>query len=65
MGDRIYAPGEMLSPEDRATLTERQISTLWQLGQIDTLPAEMSDAELEQLTAPAQKVSAKQQQARR
>lgn len=55
MGEHTYAPGEMMRPADRETLTDRQIATLWQLGQIDTLPrdAEPDEAELERLTAPA------------
>lgn len=65
MGDRVYAPGEMMEPEDRATLTDRQLATLWQLGQIDTLSVD-DEAELERLTAPAvQKAPTKPQPAAR
>lgn len=69
MGDRVYQPGEELSDADREQLTDRQLVTLWQLGQIDTLPRETAptDAELERLTAPAAKppVATKPQQLQR
>lgn len=66
MGERKYGPGEALSDADRAALTDRQIVTLWQLGQIDTEPrVELDEAELERLTAPAGRGQAKQAAARR
>lgn len=70
MGDHAYTPGEIMRPADRETLADRQLATLWQLGQIDTLPrdAEPDETELERLTAPAvavQKGQPTRQQARR
>lgn len=53
MGDRVYVAGETLSAEDRAQLTDRQLATMWQMGLIDTPAREVSDADLERLTAPA------------
>ena len=52
MGSKTYEPGEPLSADDRAQLTDRQLATMWQQGLIDTPPAP-GDAELERLTAPA------------
>lgn len=61
MGTKTYEPGEPVSAEHRAQLTDRQLVTFWQQGLIDTVMP--TDAELERLTAPAGK--AKQQPARR
>lgn len=55
IGETVYAPGEELAEADRATFTDRQLATLWQLGQIDTpsrTAEEPDEAELERLTAP-------------
>lgn len=54
VGERTYEPGQELTADDRAQLAPSLLATLWQLGQVDTLPAaaEPSDAELERLTAP-------------
>lgn len=55
MGERMYEPGEPLTDADRAELTTRQLATLWQLGQIDTVPVPVGavdEDELERLTAP-------------
>ena len=66
VSERTYAPGEEVSEVDRVELAPR-LATLWQLGMIDTLPAsEVTDAELERLTAPSPRSSAgKHQPARR
>lgn len=55
VGERAYQPGDELPAAARAEIAPR-LATLWQLGMIDTLPAEVAtmptDAELERLTAP-------------
>lgn len=64
MGSKTYEPGEPLSADDRAQLTDRQLATMWQQGLIDTPPAP-DDAELERLTAPPAKPKQQAAAARR
>lgn len=48
---KVYQHGEDI-PESEG-LTPRQIGMFWEQGLIDTVPREVSDAELERLTVPS------------
>lgn len=50
---KVYQHGDEI-PEAEG-LSPRQIGMFWEQGLVDTLPRELSEAELERLTAPQRK----------
>jgi hypothetical protein len=67
LGERTYVAGEELSAEDRAEVSDRLLAMWWQQGLVDTVQrtAEISDADLERLTAPTARPQPKPAAARR
>lgn len=50
---KVYRHGDEV-PESEG-LSPRQIGMFWEQGLVDTLPRELSESELERLTAPQRK----------